>query len=67
MRTLGPQLFVAKDSGGNRQTFRVLIDRESVEDQKHRQAQFAIDREYIEANLKPGKPKYIKEVSNYPC
>lgn len=68
MNTLGPHLFVAKrHSDSKRRVFRVVVERETKDEQIGRQVAFSQDREYIEQNLVPGRPKYIKEVSNYSC
>lgn len=61
----GSALFAKRSKrDGPAQHFKVEVRRESWVEANERQAAFGDDVAYIEANLMPGKPKFIQQVSN---
>lgn len=60
---LGPQVFVAQDRSGHKRNIRVNVRRETTGERRARQLAFAVDKAYIKANLKPGKPVYAKTIT----
>jgi hypothetical protein len=60
---LGPQIFIAGNDVVGKRRIQTVMHRETFHSCHDRQAAFADDQAYIEANLKPGEPKFFTQVT----